>query len=284
MNDLFRPIIDQFTKEISLIAINNTKSLSDIEKGMKLSISCVQDLRETVWNYGLSSTEEEIYFFKYIKPDVMGYFLFFYYLQQIENIRPKGTIDSISKYLQKKVKEFENYLHVRNEYYYYYKSDDKQHDEQYFIRCNLKSNAYCHHPYSMLDSHFATSHDYLFADFKAHERVIEYLSIEIDKLEILRNNRNVILPKAIEKSPFNWTDKKIAAAELIYGLIESGSINHGNVDVSALTEDICKLFNIDDLEIYRAYIDIKNRKKNPVPFLDRLRENLLKRIDKDFND
>ena len=67
-------------------------------------------------------------------------------------------------------------------------------------------------------------------------------------------------------------------------MVESGSINHGNVDINALTEDISKLFNIDDLEIYRSYVDIKNRKKNPVPFLDRLRENLVKRIDKDFND
>jgi hypothetical protein len=205
-------------------------------------------------------------------------------LQQIENVRPKSTLDSISTYLQKRVKEFEIYLYNSNGYYYYYKSDDTQHDEQYFIRCNLKPNAYCHHPYSMLDSNFATSHDYLFADFKAHEMVIDYLSTEINKLEILRNNQQLSFEKAISTSPFNWTDNKIAIAELIYALVESGSINNGNVDVSSLAEHICQLFNIEYFDIYRTYVDIKNRKKNPVPFIDRIRENLLRRIDKDFND
>jgi hypothetical protein len=284
MNLIFKKKLIQFNKDINMIVISKTKPLLDIEKGMKVSITCIEDLREVVLQGGLTSTEDEIHFFKYIKPNVMGYFLFFYYLQQIENVRPKGTLDSISKYLQMSVQKYENFLYNRNEYYYYYKSDDTQHDEQYFIRCNLKPNAYCHHPYSMLDSNFATSHDYLFADFKAHEMVIDYLSIEINKLEILRNNQQFKFEKAIGKSRYNWTDKKIAAAELIYALVESGSINHGNVDVNALTEDISKLFNIDDLEIYRSYVDIKNRKKNPVPFLDRLRENLVKRIDKDFND
>ena len=280
----FENILEQFKKDINFIAISQAMSLLDIEKGMKISITCIHDLKEVVLRNGLSSTEEEIYFFKYIKPNVMGYFLFFYYLQQIENVRPKGTLSSISKYLQNKIEESERFLHNRNGYYYYYKSDDMQHDEQYFIRCNLRPKDYCHHPYSMLDSNFSTSHDYLFADFKAHEMVIDYLTTEINKLEILRNNQQFTFEKAIGKTRYNWTDKKIAAAELIYALVESGSINHGNVDVNALTEDISKLFNIDDLEIYRSYVDIKNRKKNPVPFLDRLRENLVKRIDKDFND
>ncbi|MCT4646495.1 MAG: RteC domain-containing protein [Carboxylicivirga sp.] len=281
---VFKEILDQFNKEINLIGISKIKSMVDIEKGMKISITWIQNLREVVLQGKLTSTEEEIYFFKYIKPNVMGYFLFFYYLQQIENVRPKGTIDSISKYLQKKVKEFESNLHNRNGYYYYYKSNDNQHDEQYFIRCNLTSSAYCYHPYSLLDSDFATSHDYLFADFKAHEMVIDYLSTEINKLHILRNNQRLSFKKALGKSPFNWTDNKIAVAELIYALVESGSINNGNVDINALAEHICMLFNIEDMEIYRAYVDIKNRKKNPVPFIDRLRENLLKRINKDFED
>jgi hypothetical protein len=284
MKSAFKKILDKFNDDINLIAINKVKPYIDIEKGMKISITCIQDLRELVLQGGLTSTEEEIYFFKYIKPNVMVYFLFFYYLQQIENVRPKGTIDIISKYLQKKHKTFDTFLHNRNGYYYYYKSNDTQHDEQYFIRCNLKPGAYCHHPYSMLDSDFATSHDYLFADFKAHEMVIDYLSTEINKLEILRNNQKLGFEKAIGKSPFNWTDNKIAIAELIYALVESGSINHGKVDISSLAVHICQMFNIDEFDIYRTYVDIKNRKKNPVPFIDRIRENLLKRIDKDYSD
>ncbi|MCT4586327.1 MAG: hypothetical protein N4A71_00740, partial [Carboxylicivirga sp.] len=70
MKNIINRILDQFNRDINLIAINQAKPLLDIEKGMKVSITCIEDLREVVLQGGLTSTEDEIHFFKYIKPNV----------------------------------------------------------------------------------------------------------------------------------------------------------------------------------------------------------------------
>ena len=68
--------------------------------------------------------------------------------------------------------------------------------------------------------------------------------------------------------------------ELGYALISSGDINHGNIEIKEFMEYLSFVFNIDLGDYYDAYIAMKER-KNRTSYLNKLIENLTKRMNED---
>ncbi|MCU4176983.1 RteC domain-containing protein [Carboxylicivirga sp. N1Y90] len=281
--DVIQAILTEYEQQISQIKLNEFNPLSDIEKGIQISKIFIQRLRIKVQEGCLTSKEHEINFFKYIKPRIVGDLLYYCYLKEITHHRPVCTIYVLQEFLEKKLERFSHFLKKNFKCYAYYNSEgNKKCDEYYFVRCYLKVEDYHYHPYSMIDTNFATSKDYLFAEFRAHEKVIKYLEDELLKLKAQKKKTFKSLEQWLSHSPFYWTDTKVAATELIYALASSGSINNGNVDIKELAKYVCLFFNIDKLEFYRIYSDLKIR-ENPAAFIDKLKANLRKRIDGDMS-
>jgi len=262
-----------FEHEIGLIKVQQPNPLPAIEKGMYITRRFTSTLREHVNNGCITNIEDEVYFFKFVKPQIVGYFLYYFYLQKIESSRPKGPSDNIKAYLKIKAEKCNNFLSINKKCYHHFQRHDIKHDQQCFIRCNIDPKDYNYHPYSMLDSEFATSKDYLFADFKAHEMLITYLCHEMDALDN---------PNKPNHSNLKWTGAKIDLTELIYALASSKVIDNGNADIKDISKQLCRLLNIDELDIYRNFTDLKNRKKNQTAFLDRLKDVLTNRMKDDF--
>ncbi len=105
--------------------------------------------------------------------------------------------------------------------------------------------------------------------------VIEYLAKEIDELDMANNRNARSMEEIMKKSPFNWTGTKVEAVELIYALKHSGVINMGNVNINELAKYFGLLFNIDDLRIYKTFMEIKGREK-PAAFMEQLRDCIIK--------
>jgi len=261
----------QFEKEIEVIKVNQPNPLPAIEKGLLISRNYINRLREQVNNGCITNKEDEIKFFKFVKPVIVGHFLYFFYLQKIENARPKGLTKDIKNYLQNRAQKSNDFLSMNRKCYYHFQRNDAKHDEQCFIRCNIDPKDYLYHPYSMLDSDFATSKDYLFADFKAHEMLIEYLCKEIKNLN---NKKN----KGVN-STLSWTANQVDLAELLYALKASKSVNHGNIDIKELTNILCSVFNMGKFDIYRVFVSIKNRQKVKTVFLNYLKDCLQRKIE-----
>ena len=89
------------------------------------------------------------------------------------------------------------------------------------------------------------------------------------------------MEELLRESPFYWTSPKIAFVEFAYSLIYSGSINNENVDIKELSDALCKFFHIDNLNLYRLFVDLKARKKNQTLFLDKLRESLRRKMEEE---
>ncbi len=166
IDPILQSIMDKFNNEIYNLTISDEAPLIEIERGMRISISSFQELRDIFESREIKNNENEIHFFKHVKPFVLGHLLYFYYLRQIENNMPIGIPENKIKYLCKKAKCFSRYLHQHREIYYYYKSGDDHHDMQYFVRSNLSIRNYYYHQFSMLDSNFSTTWDNIFAEFK----------------------------------------------------------------------------------------------------------------------
>ena len=71
-----------------------------------------------------------------------------------------------------------------------------------------------------------------------------------------------------------------ALIELGYALVSSGDINHGNIEIKEFMNYLSTMFNIDLGGYYDAYIAMKER-KDRTSYLNKLIENLSKRMDED---
>ena len=73
------------------------------EKAMGLCDSVMSKFRVSVLKYGFSSKEEEIHFFKHVKPKVESRFIFYTELFILEAHRPHGECKVQVKYLQNEI-------------------------------------------------------------------------------------------------------------------------------------------------------------------------------------
>ena len=76
-----------------------------------------------------------------------------------------------------------------------------------------------------------------------------------------------------------WTESKIALSELIYAIHSTGAINKGATDINELVKVFEELFHIELGNPYRAFVEMRLRKKDRTRFIDLLRNRLLDRMD-----
>jgi hypothetical protein len=128
------------------------------------------------------------------------------------------------------------------------------------------------------DVSFNTSHDHKVAQIIANDLLTNYLYNELNKLEVnlfSQTEENAPVNKALK-----WTDNKNALIELIYALHAAGSFNNGKADVKEIARCIEAHFNIELGDLYRNFHELRYRKTNRTKYIDTLKDNLIKKMDK----
>lgn len=79
-----------------------------------------------------------------------------------------------------------------------------------------------------------------------------------------------------------WTGNAIDLVEMIYGIIEMGCINGGEIPLKELATMLYSFFGVESKDCYRFYTDIKRRKSDSrTYFLDRMQKKLNERMRRD---
>lgn len=92
------------------------------------------DLRNQLQTYVFSSKEEEIFFFKNQKPELLGRLLYFHKIYRIETQCPTGSNEVIRLYINKELDSLTYFFNRNLDFYQYYRSHSTIHDEHYFLR------------------------------------------------------------------------------------------------------------------------------------------------------
>ncbi|MBE9487914.1 MAG: RteC domain-containing protein [Bacteroidetes bacterium] len=229
-----------------------------------------EELREIAYNKKFSK-EEEIYFFKEIKPDILAKIKFFDLLSKMEI--EKYYAEVLEDYYKKYLDQIQSHFKDNFEVYLYYKSDETYLDNYYFTRKELKDNVL----HKERDPKFSTNVDYIIAEIKFMDMLFLYINKKIKSLKYTEKVEEV----KGESSEIKWTDSKIAAVELGYALFSKGVINNGNVDIKDIMGFIENIFNLDLGDYYRTYSSIRERKKDKTAFLNSLVDNLHRKMDED---
>lgn len=218
-------------------------------------------------------------FFKEIKPEILGFLLYFNKIHTIELKCPNGSNDTLKDYYENELESLTFFFERNLDFYQYYRSKSTYLDEQYFIR---KKNTYKHcidSVHFIIDKEFSTGYDYKVAKIICNEMLRIYLNKkmhQIDKQIIVNKNRS-----SFPVSGLKWTGPLVALVEYGYGLDSSKYVNRGKADVKEIMIGLETLFNVDLGDYYRTYISIKDRKLERAKYLKIMIEKLLQRMDED---
>lgn len=249
-----------------------------IENSLKM-IDFIQlrldELRGKIIEYEFSSQEEEIVFFKELKPQVLSKQLYYNKIYCIESKFPTASNEAAKRYLNNQLHSLEYYFNRHLDFYQYYRSGSTVYDKFYFVRGNVDPKLCTESSRFNSDLKFSTVYDFKVAKIIANEMLRIYLNRRLRTIE------DPALFVKTKKSRRTWTGQKNALIELGYSLYASGDIDHGNIDVKEIMDTLGEAFNVDLGEYYRAYIALRERKKDRTAYLNSLIEKLTQKMDED---
>ncbi len=237
---------------------------------IELLLSHMGEMKKFVSERGFKSIEEEIHFFKRLKPVILAKLIYYNAIYKIETKKPYGNGKAIKKYIDNELSKLKRYFDNNLEFYKYYRTNSTYLDEKYFVRGRYDVKLSLDTYYFETDHNFTTSHDYKVAKIIANDLIQVYLE---DQLNTTNQK------KKFEKSPLNWTASKTALTELIYSLYAQGVFDNGNADIKAIAKVFEQMFNIDLGDFYHTFMELKARKINRTKFIDSLRDALIKKMD-----
>lgn len=277
-NKDFRKIINRMEQKLHLLDCTNFTFQERILSAINITATTYNEIREVVSKHGFNTSEEEIYFFKEIKPLVNGKLLLYLEIYFIETKRPVANVKLQLEYFRMAQKRILKFFDEYREFYSYYRSGSSLLDNHFFVRGQTDTFLTARNTRVLTYPEFNTSHDYILSKIKAFELVLEYIESEVNKLTE-KDKETEKSNKAEIETGLYWTDPKIFLIELIYALHYSRAINGGKTNIIGLCRIFESTFNIELGDIYRAFTEIRFRVKERTKFLDLLREELLRRMD-----
>mgnify|MGYP001392149627 CR=1 FL=1 len=234
--------------------------------------------KEYILENGFAKPEEEIEFFKKIKPEVQGKLIFYNKVFKIESSCPPGMWEVHKKYFSDELQKIENIYRENTcncPFYRYYRSGRIDRDEELFIRGQINiDNGLNSHIFES-DHRFSAYFDYKVARIIGDELFYDYLIFRI-------NSGLFDMTKAENLQQLVWTDSKNSLIELIYALHVNGAILNGNINVRKIASAVQSVFNIELGDTHHAFHRMKMRAGSKTAYLDQLKKSLEKYMDKDF--
>ena len=229
-------------------------------------------LKQYIIGYRFQNDDEEITFFKEIKPRLFCRLIYYRKLYNIEMNRPVGSIEAQREYGRPCSGHQRVHAETPRLYPLFPQRRHTPGQPLFPARADRREQ-YPETFYYELDPQFSTNADFKVAKILANDMLSVYLMGELESLEST-NHRNMVLPLPDVRP--TWQDSKTDLTELIYLLDSKGCF--GNVPLTQLARYISNAFNVHlDMNLSMTFCDMKIR-NNPTPWLDKAKEVLLKRM------
>ena len=267
---------NEFEKEYEVLKNTSDDVLSISLEIIQYIEKKLKEIHKWLKKHVFLSVQEEIYFFKELKPKMVSKLLFYKELLKLEASLPPSKKKK-RKHYEELLTAIHQYVTTNKEFYEYYRSRSSHKDEDHFVRHSYKDIIKYDCYLINYDSKLSTSHDYNVATIIANDMFTSHLENKLEELN--SNNPTTYNPM---NNKITWTGTKVDMAEMIYGLYYKNMLNDGKADIKEIAKALCFAFNIeiDDKTLYRCLQDIKRRSPIKAVFL----QNLSKVADNKFKD
>ena len=257
---------------IENIESSNNNVLKKSLEASRVLAESFDNLKQFILSYKFRDEMEEITFFKEIKPKFCYRLIYYRKIYNIEMNRPAGA-NKQKEYLSEELNEINKYNIKRLDFIRYYRSGASHLDSLYFLRGKMDTEQYLETFYFELDPNFSTNCDFKVAKILSNDMLSAYLMQEI---ELLNTNGLTPFQFGFPTTKLTWKGTKTELMEQLYSWDSDNSF--GDVPLTQLSDYIQKVFNIQlDKNLSRSFSDMKIRNV-PTPFLDSLKNSLLKRM------
>jgi hypothetical protein len=261
----------------SSIALLDSETITPLERfrqTLLLTSEKINEIKKEVVQNGFSSTDEEIHFFKFVKPAFYALQIYGVDLYNLATNVPPGTGEMQKVFYEQELLYLFRLFRTHAFHYQYFRTGARELDAQYFTREGRPGDI----PVLELADPFpgfSTPLDYLFAKFIAAERLQHVL---IDKLTVLFGGQPAKSAKSVPK--LKWTGDTINLVELGYGFWLTNQINDGQASMAEITRWLEEIFDVHIGDPNRRWQDIARRKSiSPTKYLDLAVSEITKRLD-----
>lgn len=273
-------LTSQVASEVSKIYEGGVLPLKQLREVVLLVQQRLVALRLEVQTAGFANEQEEINFFKMIKPQIRCWLLYAADRFAVDLACPADIKSKQMDYYLAELDYVQRGLQRFPLHYAYFRQGMSELDRLYFLRGSL---ADVPAGYENDDPEFSTPCDYLWAKFFAGNHLIDYLTQKITALENVTGGKvdeaAIILAKPVV-APLRWTGEKVHLTELTYALFFSGQINNGSMGVMEFFSRVGAFFEIDLGIPKRGFEDLKSRKRlSRTHFLEVLQKGLEEKFD-----
>ncbi|WP_111709127.1 RteC domain-containing protein [Lutibacter citreus] len=269
---------NKYKKAIAEIEKSDLQNIKNLDEGIKISRTCLNEFSILVRSNKFSSKGNEITFFKYQKPFIEGRLLYFKSLRNYWLERPVLGVSKQRKFIVNELKKIDTRKCKQLEFVKYYRLKKRKLDHIYFLRSSDQLELFVDTSHHFKDPEFTTSHDYLVSKIVAQDLLITFFSNELEALKKKKSNVIDENIKPIIFEDLQWTGTKTELLELIFALHSSDCLRNGNSDLKRTVELAEKLFNVELGNINKTLEQIKSRKKDLTKFLNKLTISLSKEL------
>lgn len=270
--------LDEIEKQITKILLKEKNVITHSKQIVSFLETKLEEIKRFIVKYDFKTEDEEIQFFKEIKPQIVSKLIYHMSLHKIEINRPKGSNSTIETFLLTELDLLKQFFDDNIDMYHYYRTGGTQFDKIYFLRnrdSDIPMNIACF--YFERDVRFSTIYDYKIAKIMANDLLELYIKSQLIRLK--ENEETEHKASTMLKTRETWTASKTDLVELIYAMDTAKCINQGNIKLKALSAYLEDIFNVSVGDIYRIYLEIRERKGSRTQFLDRLKDKLTERMD-----
>lgn len=264
--------------QLNEVSINGEPLAEQFKTSIMLCKKAMAKLKSYISSYSFENPEDEIEFFKIVKPQFYSKYIYFINAYNFLMQKPLGSDDIIKDYINYELTDIKRFFDHNHAFYQYYRSGSTLMDAVYFTRGGFDVHVELEDFEE--DELYSTSHDYKLAKIMANEKYQDYLNMELQKIL----NHDEMPPEMGIDLPLTWTANKTDLVELIYGLVALGVFNNGNSEIKSVVSFFQTVFQVDLGSYYHKYTDITRRKKERAVFLDKVKLALLRRIDEKLDE
>lgn len=279
MQKKYNEIMQEVDARMTSIDLNGKQIINDCKEIFCFLKERLGEMKTYLQAHPFDDSADEISFFKYQKPTLLGRLIYFHEILRIESQRPLSE-EELDLYYQRQQEELKRFFDRHVAFFQYYRSGTTYMDKHYFLRSREEYGIdvdVCHFDE---DSEFSTGYDHLVARIISMEMLYAFLSFRRTCLQYGREGTEIELLKV--KGSYQWTGSVVELVELIYALDSVKCVNNGEVPITELATFLGTLFGVDLRECYGTYTDMKRRKnENRTYFLDKMGKELNKRMERD---
>lgn len=262
--------------ELRITTSKEDNEVMQLSANLSVIKKYLQLLRLNILEQGFKDEQDEINFFKNIKPKFLATKIFIVERYNVEQSKQVGTWNKQFAFYDSELESI-NRFYQRNAYMHqYYRLGLTELDRSYFLRGKEAPSIFIYE----VDEIFlelSTWGDYIFSKFKACEMLQEFILQQIKNGALSSQQK---YPETFQSKPLSWTGESINLVELGYALLDSGQINNGKAGVNDIFKWLEEHFNVSIGIPARRFVEIKRRKRlSRTRFLDNLRESVNRKID-----